>query len=167
MTIAFVICGYGCDLEGRGIPDYLKWVAKIVREHQGYGYETRIVPTGGITNPAKFPGISEAGMMRGYLVSLGLDANQFHLEEKAATTEENLRNAAQILTDYPEVTIVIICCDSIRAKKIEFLVKQIFAPIKPWMRGFDFQRPWKERWRQRLCGHRGRQRALECYFYFR
>jgi len=151
LTIAFVVCGYGCDVGGQRIREYLQWVADLVVEYQGYGYEILIVSTGGITNPAKFLGISEAGMMRDYLVSLGLDIQQFHLEEKAATTEENLRNASSILAAYPEVGIIFVCCDSIRAKKVQFLAERIFPiKLKPSVEGFDFQRSWRERWRQRL-----------------
>ena len=139
---AVIVLGYGCDIGT--VRGYLDWAAEEISAIPG---EVIVITSGGFTNPGQFPGISEAGMMAGYLQGLGLSA-EIVREELAATTEENLRNCFSVIENW-RVRHIVVLCDSARRWRVVFLAKRIFATKRVEVRGFDFCRPLRERMRRR------------------
>lgn len=140
-----IVLGYGCNLDGYKIRDYLDFVAEIQKK-LGNGY--LLLPSGGFTNPRQFPGVSEAGMMKDRLLEISKSKIPFlDIEEFSVTTNQNIENCAQILKRY-EVSEVIIICDSIRVPKVKIIAKRYLNNYKIQILGFDFGRSLKEKLRQ-------------------
>ncbi|OQX71552.1 hypothetical protein B6D52_00990 [Candidatus Parcubacteria bacterium 4484_255] len=124
--ILLVVLGYGCYLNA-GMREYLNSVIDFVNVNE----VTRIITTGGFTNPNGAPGVSEAGMMAKYL-SKNI-STPIILEENARTTTENLKGVKSILQQNPELTHcnIVIFCDSCRSLKVKIIARSI---LKLWPR---------------------------------
>ena len=122
--ILLIVLGYGCYLN-TGMREYLNAVIKFVNTNE----ITKIITTGGFTNPNGAPGVSEAGMMAKYL-SKNI-STPIILEENARTTTENLKGIKSVLQQNPELTHcnLVIFCDSCRSIKVKIITHHI---LKFW-----------------------------------
>lgn len=117
-----VVLGYGCHLTGP-MKKYLDSVVSFVATNK----VVAIITTGGYTNRKTAPGISEAGMMAGYLKQSGVVV-PILLEETAVTTNENICDVAKITSERQLVAArAVIFCDSARSLKVKVLARLVLG----------------------------------------
>ncbi|TSC57023.1 MAG: hypothetical protein G01um101418_55 [Parcubacteria group bacterium Gr01-1014_18] len=137
--IIAVVMGYGAIFH-EGIRQYLN---KFHEHSQKIQYSV-IITAGGVTNPIKAPGVSEAGMMADYLESLQLTTPIIR-EDKSHSTNENLREVKKLLDLHNiKVGTIVIYSDAIRAFKIR-IIGRIILGIWPQVIGYPLTKSWKSK----------------------
>lgn len=157
---AVLVCGYGCHLTEE-IKQYLSAVADYLKDRPN----ALVITSGGFTSQKTAPGISEAGLMRDYLLSLGVTQKILD-DEESLTTHENLWHVLCLLSelgsvrhadpnsplyfplDSPTAQLTIFC-DKIRAYKIGYIARRKFL-VRISVKGVDFHRGFFEAAKQRL-----------------
>ncbi|MEX1014063.1 MAG: YdcF family protein [Candidatus Paceibacterota bacterium] len=135
-----IVLGYGCVLT-KDLKNYLQKVAEYVKENP-FLY---IITCGGFTERKSNPGVSEAGMMRKYLMELGIPSVKILEENRSQTTIENIYNVSEILDLFSEeYQDVVIFCDSTRKFKVKQEAKH-FLNLRFKIYGVDFNRTLKEK----------------------
>ena len=140
--IAVIICGYGCDPDGRKIREYMDFSALIVKNLPP---DTIVITTGGHTQPKQFPGSSEAWMMKRLLKERGI-IRPIIIEERSILSTQNIENSFRITKERSAEKIIIIC-DSIRKFKVKIFAKKRLegSSVELDIKGFDFKRPIREK----------------------
>jgi len=139
-----IVCGYGCDPQGKMIQKYMDFSAALIKEMP---FETTVITAGGYTQPKRFL-ISEAQMMKGELERRGVRIQSMLVEEESITSPQNIENAFKIAKEISADTVTVVC-DSIRSFKVKVFAKRCLrqqkmaAELK--MESFDFKRPRKEK----------------------
>lgn len=119
-----IVLGYGYHLTDP-IKRYLEFVTSFIRQQRSG--TTTIITTGGYTNRKSAPGVSEAGMMAGYLKECGVTA-QIIVEESSVTTIENLRNVKSIAHELGFTgKQIVVFCDSARSFKVRIIGRLIIS----------------------------------------
>lgn len=141
----FIVCGYGCDPQGKMIQKYISFSAALIGKTPSGSV---VITAGGYTQPKRFK-ISEAQMMKSELERRGIGIiHPILLEERSITSPQNIENAFKIVKKISADTVTIIC-DSIRAPKIKVFAKRCLRQqrmaVKLKVEGFDFKRPRKEK----------------------
>lgn len=134
---AILVCGYGCHLSQK-LRDYLLFVARYAKGCP----DATVVVSGGFTNRKTAPGVSEAKLMKDFLVVSGV-TNRIVMDEKALTTLDNVRFAIGIIIN-PEQSTLTILCDGTRALKVRLIVMaRIRVPVR--IVPFDFGRSMRNK----------------------
>ena len=91
---------HGCRLaDGENMTKLLKSrVDKAVEVYEKCGRKPVIIPSGGQGSDEK---ISEAQAMKNYLLEKGIPEESIVIEDKSASTRENLLNSMNIIKEYP------------------------------------------------------------------
>ncbi|MBP9821870.1 MAG: hypothetical protein KBC81_00240 [Candidatus Pacebacteria bacterium] len=119
-----IVCGYGCDLNSPLRP-YLDRVIMFLKENQ----PLYTITCGGFTQRAKFPHLSEGGMMFKYIMENGPYLGQyFYISEGSYTTPENIKDAGSFIRNSlqrgtNETFRITIFCEATRALRVVTLAQ--------------------------------------------
>ncbi|MDD8048473.1 MAG: YdcF family protein [Thomasclavelia sp.] len=105
-TLAFVVLGYQLDNDGN-MQDELKGRCDVAVASANKYPNAYIFCSGGATSKGGSTN-TEAGLMKDYMVSKGIDASRIITEETATTTVENAKNTFTMLPNYGVTSIDII-----------------------------------------------------------
>jgi hypothetical protein len=129
-----VVCGYGCHLD-TPLKPYLDKVGAFINLYN----PELVIFCGGCTQKKSAPGVSEAGLMSGYLdhdqMVLPGKKTEFVVEANSYTTYRNIRNAAwrieswfmrhDVLSD--EKVRITIFCEATRAPLVIMLARHFMG----------------------------------------
>lgn len=120
-----IVCGYGCKMKPE-LRDYLDRVVRFVNENK----PECIILCGGFTQRKSVPGMSEARLMRNYVMpKIGSWLHSELLEESSYTTLENIKNSVKLINNFfhqKEVRVTIFC-EATRALKVDMLTKHFLG----------------------------------------
>lgn len=121
-NITVCVLGYGCHLHKK-MERYLQTIVHFIHTHP----VEKVILSGGYTNPISAPGISEAAMMRRYLIERV--KVPIILEEASRTTTENLQhiNKLFIIKHQKKDKTLVVFCDTARKSKVRILGRIIFG----------------------------------------
>ncbi len=127
MNKIVVILGYGIfEKSNHKYKDYLDKAIEVIQQAQELGM---VIICGGFTAPQIE--LSEARSIKNYILELNPEiSSKIILEEKSATTAQNLEFASKIIVESKvKPHMIDIICDSIRSPKIYYLALNYFSPF--------------------------------------
>jgi uncharacterized SAM-binding protein YcdF (DUF218 family) len=116
-----VILGYKCN-SNRIHPFLEERLLAAIDLLQSFHFE-KVIVTGGKVSST----ISEAEIMKAYLVKKQVDENRILLEKEAANTVENLKNCKKIM-DSNHLKTCIIVSNSFHLRRVQFIARSIRFP---------------------------------------
>lgn len=121
-----IVCGYGCHL----VPELKKYLDKVA-QFANQEKPNCLILCGGFTQRKSAPGISEAALMKSYIIPQLKYAPDFvFLEEDSYTSLDNIQKAAvkvhikQLMSKETRMTIF---CEATRALKVDLLIRHFFG----------------------------------------
>lgn len=121
-----VVCGYGCHLKPE-LQEYLDRVVQFANRKE----PDCLIFCGGYTQRKSAPGVSEAALLKSYIIpKLKYPPDCVFLEENSYTIPDNIQYAAarirseKLLNQDTELTIF---CEATRALKVDLLVRHFFG----------------------------------------
>ncbi|MDO8492906.1 MAG: ElyC/SanA/YdcF family protein [bacterium] len=121
-----VVCGYGCHL----VPELKEYLNKVIQFTNQEKPDCFIL-CGGFTQRKSAPGVSEAALMKSYIVpQLKYIPDFVFLEEDSYTSPDNIQNAAvkvrtkQLMDKGTKMTVF---CEATRALKVDLLIRHFFG----------------------------------------
>ncbi|MEK7659222.1 MAG: ElyC/SanA/YdcF family protein [Patescibacteria group bacterium] len=121
-----IVSGYGCHLTPE-LKEYLDRVIRFCNEHQ----PDCLIFCGGFTNRKTAPDISEAKLMKEYVVpSLKYKLEFVFNEDDSYTTFYNIKNATRIMRAdrlLQETTKLTTFCETTRGLKLDVLARRFFG----------------------------------------
>ena len=145
-----VVCGYGCHLVPE-LQGYLDRVAEFAIRHRPDCF----IFCGGFTQRKSAPGVSEARMMREYIIPKLIQANfrnfREYLEDDSYTTLDNIERAAMKIQGMEWLWLsgqdmkLTVFCEATRALKVDYLVRH-FVGQRPNLEtaSWELMPPWKQ-----------------------
>lgn len=119
-----LVFGYGCHLKPE-LQEYLDRVVVFCRRRR----PDLIIFCGGFTQRKTAPGVSEAGLMAGYVLPKLSGAIAYIKETDSYTTPDNAENASRVnyrglLSKETDLTVF---CEATRALKVDLLIRHFFG----------------------------------------
>lgn len=118
---AVVVCGYGCHL----VPELQKYLDRVI-EFANKERPEYLVMCGGFTQRKSAPGISEAALMKSFIIPrLSYTPDYLFLEEDSYTTPDNIERAAKLIRFllWTSDTKLTVFCEATRALKVDDAVR--------------------------------------------
>ncbi len=136
----------GCQVKGTGPSYMLRKRLNAAYEYLSENEEVMVIVSGGKGDDEQ---ISEALCMKNYLVEKGIDPSRIIMEDKSASTAENLEFSKDIIVSRglpEEITIVTDGYHQLRAKilaeRLDMQSRSISAPTSLWLIPTYWVREW-------------------------
>jgi hypothetical protein len=119
-----IVCGYGCHLVPE-LQGYLDRIVQFCNEQQS----DCLILCGGFTQRKSAPGMSEARLMKEYILPrLKYSPSLVFLEENSYITPDNIKNAAETirtkdLLNIDLTTKLTVFCEATRALKVDDAIR--------------------------------------------
>lgn len=109
--------------QNKGYKAYLDFVAKEINKRK----LNEVILCGGYTDP-KQPNSSEASTAKEYLLTVNKSFNNYQLEDRSITTNENLKFASKKINTQDNI---IVYCDLCRKAKVIWIILHYLANLTP------------------------------------